>query len=191
MPKSLRTFLDDMRRAYPSEVVSIAKTVNPLTYDITAIVKQLGALKKFPVLIFDHPLNAHGQPTDMKVVMSAENSQKKIQVALGLPADMNRAEMARECLRREAGKIGPVIVSKDAAPVKEIIQTGEQVDLYELAVAQASRDGWRALSRHVERRERPQYRRLQLLLSPHGSEGSQPHWLLDDAAAYVADFSRL
>ena len=132
MPKSLRTFLDDMRRAYPSEVVSVSKTVNPLTYDITAIVKQLGALKKFPVLIFEHPLNAHGRPTDMKVVMSAENSQKKIQVALGLPAEMNRAEMARECLRREAGKIGPVIVSKDAAPVKEIIQTGEQVNLYEL-----------------------------------------------------------
>ncbi len=132
MAKSLRTFLDDLRRAYPSEVVSVSKTVNPLTYDITAIVKQLGALKKFPVLIFEHPLNAHGQPTDMKVVMSAENSQKKIQVALGLPAEMNRAEMARECLRREAGKIGPVIVSRDSAPVKEIIQTGDQVDLYEL-----------------------------------------------------------
>ena len=132
MPKSLRTFLDDMCRAYPSEVVSIAKPVNPLTYDITAIVKQLGALKKFPVLIFDHPLNAHGQPTDLKVVMSAENSQKKIQVALGLSAEINRAEMARECMRREAGRIGPVIVSKDAAPVKEIIRTGDQVDLYEL-----------------------------------------------------------
>ncbi|MGZ8484323.1 MAG: UbiD family decarboxylase domain-containing protein [Candidatus Binatia bacterium] len=132
MPKSLRTFLDDFRRIYPSEVVSISKPVNPLTYDITAIVKQLGALKKFPVLIFEKPLNAHGQPTDMKVVMSAENSQKKIQVALGLPAEMKRAEMARECLRREAGKIGPLIVSKDAAPVKEIIRTGDQVDLYEL-----------------------------------------------------------
>src|SRR6187455_655703 len=113
MPKSLRTFLADMRHAYPSEVVSIARTVNPLTYDITAIVKHLGALKKFPVLIFENPFNAHGRATDMKVVMSAENSQKKIQVALGAAADMNRAEMARECLRREAGKVGPVIVSKD------------------------------------------------------------------------------
>src|SRR4030095_15881866 len=114
--KSLRTFLDDMRRAYPSEVVSISKTVNPLTYDMTAIVKQLGALKKFPVLVFEHPLNAHGQATDMKVVMSAENSQKKIQVALGVAAEMDRSEMARECLRREAGRIRPVIVSQDAAP---------------------------------------------------------------------------
>ena len=31
----------------------------------------------------------------MKVVMSAENSQKKIQIALELPANMDRAEMAR------------------------------------------------------------------------------------------------
>jgi UbiD family decarboxylase len=132
MAKSLRTFLDDMHRAYPNEVVSIAKTVNPLNYDVTAIVKQLGALKKFPILVFEQPLDAHGQPTDMKLVMSAENSQKKVQVALGVPVDTDRAEMARECLRREAGKIGPVIVSKDAAPVKEIVHAGDQVDLYEL-----------------------------------------------------------
>jgi 2,5-furandicarboxylate decarboxylase 1 len=129
--KSLRSFLDDMRRAYPNDVVSIAKPVNPLDYDITAIVKQLGALKKFPVLIFEQPLDARGQATDMKVVMSAENSQKKIQVALGVSPQMDRAEMARECLRRETGKIAPIIVSKGAAPVKEIISVGDAVDLYE------------------------------------------------------------
>jgi 2,5-furandicarboxylate decarboxylase 1 len=130
--KSLRTFLDEMRRTYPSDVVSISKPVNPLNYDVTAIVKQLGALKKFPVLIFEQPLNAQGRLSDIKLVMSAENSQKKVQVALGVPAEMDRAEMARECLRREAGRIGPVIVSREAAPVKEIIRSGDQVDLYEL-----------------------------------------------------------
>jgi UbiD family decarboxylase len=121
-----------MQRAYPSEVVSIAKSINPLTHDVTAIIKQLGALKKFPILIFDRPLNAHGQASEMQLVMSAENTQRKVQVALGLRGDMVRAEMARECLRRESNKIGPVIVSNDAAPVKEMIQTGDQVDLYEL-----------------------------------------------------------
>src|SRR5678809_122319 len=109
MAKSLRTFLEDMRRSCPSDVVSISRTVNPLNYDVTAVVKHLGALKKFPVLIFEQPLNAHGRASDMKLIIGAENSQKKIQVALGLPSDMNRAEMARECLRREAAKIGPVM----------------------------------------------------------------------------------
>ena len=132
MPKNLRTFLEDMYRAYPSEVVSIGKSVNPLTHDVTAIIKQLGARKNFPILIFDRPLNGHGRANDIKLVMSAENTQRKVQVALGIPPDMARAEMARECVRRESNKIGPVIVNSIAAPVKEMIQTGDQVDLYEL-----------------------------------------------------------
>ena len=121
-----------MRREYPSEVVAVSKTVNPLNYDVTAIVKQLGALKKFPILIFDQPLNVHGELNDMKLVIGAENSQKKVQVALAVPRDMDRAEMARECLRREANRIPPIIVEKSAAPVKEVMRTGENVDLHEL-----------------------------------------------------------
>src|ERR1051325_4198872 len=101
MAKSLRTFLDEMRRSHPSDVVSISKTVNPLNYDVTAIVKHLGALKKFPALIFEQQLNAHGRATEMKLVIGAENAQKKIQLVFLLRSDMNRAEMARECLRRE------------------------------------------------------------------------------------------
>jgi 2,5-furandicarboxylate decarboxylase 1 len=132
MTKSLRTFLDDMRREYPSEVVAVSKTVNPLNYDVTAIVKQLGALKKFPILIFDQPLNVHGELNDMKLVISAENTQKKVQVALAVRHDLDRAEMARECLRREANRIPPIIVDKSAAPVKEVIRTGDNVDLHEL-----------------------------------------------------------
>jgi UbiD family decarboxylase len=132
MAKNLRTFLDDMRREYPSEVITVAKTVNPSNYDVTAIVKHLGALKKFPILIFDKPLNLHGELNDMKLVTCAENSQKKLQVALGVARDMDRAEMARECLRREAQRIPPILVERSAAPVKEVIQAGADVDLNEL-----------------------------------------------------------
>ena len=121
-----------MRREYPSEVVAVSKTVNPLNYDVTAIIKHLGALKKFPILIFDQPLNVHGELNDMKLVIGAENSQKKVQVALAVPRDMDRAQMARECLRREANRVPPIIVEKSAAPVKEVMQTGENVDLHDL-----------------------------------------------------------
>jgi UbiD family decarboxylase len=134
MPKDLRTFLDDMRRLYPTEVVTISKTVDPSKYDVAAIVKHLGALKKFPVLIFEQPLNLNGKLNDMKLVIGAENSQKKTQLALAVAGDMGRAEMARECLRREALRIAPIIVQKSAAPAKELIKTGPGVDLYELPV---------------------------------------------------------
>ena len=80
---------EDIPRRYAPELSERRgldlQNVNPLTYDITAIVKHLGALKKFPVLIFERPLNAHGRASDMQLVMGAENSQKKIQVALGSP----------------------------------------------------------------------------------------------------------
>ncbi|MGH7929409.1 MAG: UbiD family decarboxylase domain-containing protein, partial [Candidatus Binatia bacterium] len=132
MPKSLRTFLDDMRQEYPNEVVTISKTVNPSNYDVTAIVKHLGALKKFPILIFDQPLNLHGTLNDVKLLMCAENTQRKLQVALGVSHDMDRAEMARECLRREAQRVPPILVEQSAAPVKEVIRTGANVDLREL-----------------------------------------------------------
>jgi len=132
MPKSLRTFLDDMRRAYANEVVSVSRVVNPANYDVTAVVKQLGAQKKFPILIFEQALNLHGRVSEARLVLSCENTQKKIQVALGVPQDMTRAEMARECLRREGNRIPPIVVDKDAAPVKEIIKRGDEADLYEL-----------------------------------------------------------
>jgi UbiD family decarboxylase len=121
-----------MRREYPQEVVSISKVVNPASYDVTAIIKQLGAQKKFPILIFERPLNLYGQLNGMKLVMSAENTQRKVQVALGIAKEMDRAEMAREVLHREAHRLPPIIVDKSAAPVKEIIQIGERVDLFEL-----------------------------------------------------------
>lgn len=132
MAKSLRTFLNDMQRVHPEDVVVVEKTVDPLNYDVTAIVKHLGAAKKFPVLLFNRPLNRKGNLTGLRLITSCENSQSKVQVALGLPREMGRTEMAHECLRREAARIPPVVVEKSAAPVKEVVQTGDDVDLYEL-----------------------------------------------------------
>ena len=134
MPKSLRTFLEDCRREIPSEVIHIAKEVDPAHYDVTAIIKHLGALKKFPIIVFDRPLNLHGKVSDVKLVMNCEISQRKIQIALGLPKEMNRSQMAEACLKLEGQRVPPVIVEKKDAPVKEIVKKGPEVDLFQLPV---------------------------------------------------------
>ncbi|MDP6560018.1 MAG: UbiD family decarboxylase [Candidatus Binatia bacterium] len=134
MPKSLRTFLDEMRREAPEEVVDISKVVDPSSYDVTAIIKKLADLKKFPILIFDRPLNLHGRVSDIKLVMNSEVSLKKIQIALGVPREMNRTELALECLKREGNRIKPALIDKREAPVKAVIRTGREVDLFELPV---------------------------------------------------------
>lgn len=134
MAKDLRTFIQDLCRESPHEVVEINQVVDPAHYDVTAIIKHLDAMKKFPLLIFNKPLNLHGKVSPVRLCMNAEISQNKIQVALGVPRTMGRAELGEECLRREAKPIKPVVVEKRDAPVKQIVQVGDAADLYELPI---------------------------------------------------------
>jgi len=135
MAKSLRTFLEDCRREIPNEVVHVSKEVDPAHYDVTAIIKHLGAMKKFPILIFDRPLNLHGKPcSDFKLVMNCEISQRKAQIALGLPKETTRPQMAETCLEMEEHRIPPVVVDQKSAPVKEVVKTGSDLDLFELPI---------------------------------------------------------
>ena len=90
MPKSLRTFIQDCQRELPGEVIHITKEVNPANYDVTAIIKHLGAQKKFPIIIFDKPLNLNGKVGPIKLTMNCEISQGKAQIALGMPRDIER-----------------------------------------------------------------------------------------------------
>src|ERR1041384_2476636 len=134
MAKSLRTFLEDCRREIPNEVVHVGKEVDPAHYDVTAIIKHLGAEKKFPILVFDKPLNLHGQVSDLKLVMNCEISQRKTQIALGLPKEMNRMDMAEACLEMEERRVSPIVIDKKSAPVKEVIKTARDLDLFDLPV---------------------------------------------------------
>lgn len=134
MPKSLRTFLQDCLREIPNEVIHIDKEVDPAHYDVTAIIKHLDAQKKFPIIIFDRPLNLNKKVGDIKLTMNCEISQRKAQIALGLPKETTRTQMAEACLEMEAHCISPVIVQKNDAPVKENVRVGKDVDLYEMPV---------------------------------------------------------
>ena len=134
MAKSLRTFLDDLRRQRPGEVVHVTGPVNPARHDVSAIVTQLADRKQFPVLLFEHPRNLHGNPSEVRLVMNCEVSKGKFQTALGVPPETDRAELALECLKREANPIPPVVVDRSEAPVKEVIRQGSEVDLFELPV---------------------------------------------------------
>jgi hypothetical protein len=165
MPKSLSTFLEECRREIPNEVIHIGKTIDPAHYDATAIIKHLGAQKKFPIAIFDQPLNLHGKPSEFKLVLNCEISQRKTQIALNLPREMTRGEMAEACLAREGQPIAPIVIDKKDAPVKQNVQRGRSVSV---AVHAPLRNGRRSLQHAVDDHARPQERDLQLLVSPHG-----------------------
>ncbi len=115
-------------------MVHVTENLNPSKHDVTAIIHHLAALKKFPILVFDHPLNLHGQVSDIKLVMNCEVSMRKTQVALGVSREMDRTKLALECLRREENRLEPIVVKKSEAPVKEVIYTGSEVDVFKLPI---------------------------------------------------------
>lgn len=134
MPKSLRTFLEYARREAPAELIHVSKPVNPSGYDVTAIIKQLGSVEKFSIVIFDHPINLRGRVSEVKLALNCEISLKRAQIALGLPSEMDRTELAGECIRREEERLKPVIVDRANAPVKEVAYRGAEVELYDLPI---------------------------------------------------------
>ena len=134
MPKSLSSFLEDCRREIPAEVVHVTPEVDPANYDVSAIIKHLGAARKFPLLIFDRPRNLHGRVSDFKLVMNFTISQRKTQIALDLPKEMTRAQMAEACVEIERNRVAPVVVENHEAPVMENVRSGDAVDLYELPI---------------------------------------------------------
>lgn len=134
MPKSLSSFLEDCRREIPAEVVHVAPEVDPANYDVSAIIKHLGAARKFPLLVFDRPRNLHGRISDFKLMMNFTISQRKTQIALDLPKEMTRAQMAEACVDIERNRVAPVVVENREAPVMENVRSGDAVDLYELPI---------------------------------------------------------
>ena len=134
MAKDLRTFIADCERQLPGEVIHITKEVNPANYDVTAIIKHLGAQKKFPIIIFDKPINLNGRVGPIKLTMNCEISQGKTQLALAMPRNTTRPQMAEKCLEMEEHRVRPTIVSKKDAPVKENTMVGKDVDLYEIPI---------------------------------------------------------
>ena len=134
MPKSLSSFLEDCRREIPAEVVHVTPEVDPANYDVSAIIKHLGAARKFPLLIFDRPRNLHGRVSDFKLMMNFTISQRKTQIALDLPKEMTRAQMAEACVEIEKNRVAPVVVENREAPVMENVRSGDAVDLYELPI---------------------------------------------------------
>ena len=85
MPKSLSTFLEECRREIPNEVVHIGKSsIRRIT--MLRRSSSTSARRKIPIAIFDKPLNLHGQVSDFPLVLNCEISQRKTQIALGMPA---------------------------------------------------------------------------------------------------------
>ncbi|MCH7802607.1 MAG: UbiD family decarboxylase [Acidobacteria bacterium] len=118
--KDFRSFLEEVKEKHPSNYIEIDKEISPL-YETTAIVTKLEQQKRTPILHFKNV-----KDTEFSVVVNTCASRTT--VALGLGVD--KRELPQKYRDALNNLIEPNLVKE--APVQEIIQVGDQVDIMKL-----------------------------------------------------------
>jgi UbiD family decarboxylase len=118
MAQDLRSYLDLLKRKRPDDWMVVSQEIDPV-HEITALVVKLEReLKRRPVLMLEKV-----RGTRFGVLTNLHASRARLALALGAASD----EMLRTYLRAMERPIPPRVV-KDG-PVKEVVLTGDQVDL--------------------------------------------------------------
>jgi UbiD family decarboxylase len=121
MAQDLRSFLDLIKRRKPEDFQIVAKPVDP-AYEITALVVKLEReARRRPVLLFE---NVKG--TKFPVLTNLHASRARLAAAMNASPE----ETQRAYLRAMEKPIPPKVVK--TGPVKEVVLTGDKVNLYDL-----------------------------------------------------------
>jgi 2,5-furandicarboxylate decarboxylase 1 len=121
MPQDLRSYLDLIKQNNPEDFLAVSREVDP-AFEITAItVKLEQEAKRRPILLFEKV-----KGTSFPVLTNLHAGRSRLAAAIHARPE----EMQRAYLRAMENPIPPKVVSK--APVKEVILTGERIDLYKL-----------------------------------------------------------
>lgn len=118
--KDFRSFLEEIKENHPSNYIEIDKEISP-RYETTAIVTKLEQQRRTPILHFKNV-----KDTEFPVVVNTCASRTT--VALGLGVD--KRELPQKYRDALNNLIEPSLVKK--APVQEVVQTGNDVDILKL-----------------------------------------------------------
>jgi UbiD family decarboxylase len=121
MSQDLRSYLDLIKQNHSDDFLAVSREVDP-AYEITAItVKLEQEAKRRPILLFEKV-----KGTKFPVLTNLHAGRSRLAAAIHAKPE----EMQRAYLRAMEKPIAPKLVSK--APAKEVLLTGDKVDLYKL-----------------------------------------------------------
>lgn len=118
-----------LERDKPHVILRIRKPLK-VAYEITALQRKLDAVGKYPVMIVEHPILADGRESPFPVVTNITASRDLCAEILGIAP----RRVAMEYAARVATRIDPVVVSRNEAPVKQVVEKGEEVNLLKFPI---------------------------------------------------------
>src|ERR1700693_1857 len=128
MNPCMRSFIEHLERDMPSHVIRVKKEVSA-EFEIPAILQLVEARKKQPVIIFEKVRNLNGKISELPVVINLFGSRERLTDALGTTVP----NLALNYLSKEK-PVAPVVIDRAQATVKQVVQTGDAVDLYQLPI---------------------------------------------------------
>ena len=123
MNKDMRMFLAEARQMGPDYFASVSKPVDPI-YDPCVIQQKLAARDAYPVIRFE---KVNG--SDMPLVTNMFGKYELLGLALGVDPDRPKSEILTRFRKRLQSPKPTKAVSRDDAPVKQVVMRGDDVDL--------------------------------------------------------------
>ncbi len=133
MAKSLHDFIDRLKAVSPEDLVEVRKEVDP-RYEATTLLRKLELDGRYPMALFYGAKNVRGGRAQVPLAFNAFATRKKLALAIDLPPDQYKMELSLALAERYRQLVKPELVKPGEAPVKEIIQQGEEVDLLDYPV---------------------------------------------------------
>lgn len=125
--QSLRNYLDEVKKEFPQGLLTINKKINP-KFEVSAILKHLEDLNKYPAIIFKNLLNLKGQP-GCEMIINIAADRRRLAIALGLPPENYKFDLTKEVSERSSHPIDFSVIKSNDAPVREIIIEDNDIDL--------------------------------------------------------------
>lgn len=132
-PKTLAAYLDQIRHD-PAELRTVSRRVDPMNFDVTAVLEHLDRRGEYPTVVFENPLDMHGDPSPFPIVSNLWATRERCAEAIGLPRSEAGGELGLRFAEIVDRKIDPVVVSSDDSPVHANVVQGEAADMWRLPV---------------------------------------------------------
>ena len=126
---SLRDFLNLLEKDFPNEMIRISRPVDPARFEVSAVLKHLENLGKFPLVYFEKPKDLQGCDSAFPLLSNVYACRERCALALGLKREQSGMELSLEYARRLESPLTPVRIEPSQAPVKEVAARGEECDL--------------------------------------------------------------
>ena len=133
MSRDLRTWIDEVRKGFPGELLATTERVDPGKHEASALLECFERQLRYPAVLFENVCDLAGAATSFRLLMNVFATTPKIGVSLGAKRPVRR-EIMDEYMERQASTRDVAAISRADAPAKEVVWTGDRLDLRKLPI---------------------------------------------------------